>query len=775
MPTLTKDGLQRALPDTSSTYRMPGLNGAVEIIRDKYGIPHIKATTVHDAFFGQAFATAQDRLWHMDYDRRRAYGRWAEFAGKTALDGDIQMRRFQVLASVRRDYRALSGEANAMLDAYAQGVNAFIRSTKAFPAEYALVSGKPEKWQPWDCLAVFKMRHMLMGGYEEKLWRARLVNVLGPEKAAELYRGYLPGQMLIVPPGAAYDGPEADGLAEFQRLRQEVAWLSETDSGSNNWAVSGSRTASGKPLVAGDPHRGLDTPNVYYQVQMACPEFDAIGLSFPGFPGLPHFGHNASVAWCVTHAMSDYQDLYMERFDPRDPSRYQYGGRWRKAKVSHEVIKVRDGSEKAIDVAVTIHGPVIIGDPKKGNAIAFKYTATDGENRFAETILPMLKAQSADELEESQRGWVDPCNNFTFADVHGDIRYFNRGRVPIRSAANAWLPVPGWTGEHEWQSDIPFEELPRIKNPKNGYLVTANNKIVGKEFRYHLSLDYAPEYRYRRIFERLGGITKATVADMGSVHAERISMPAQSYVPLVLQSKPLDERSRKAMDYLRDWDCSMQPDAVAPTIYSVLRLKLHERLVRHLLGSLADEALGSGGRAVPGHMRQIEAMLVARAKAGDTSVLPPGKAWGDVLAEALRDGVAWLAEGLGDDMKTWTWGRVHHTRPKHTLSDAFPELAAQLDPPSVPVGGDGDTPQASFYSPKEPFVATAMSVARYVFDTGNWDNSAWAVPLGASGHPASPHYADQAETWRDVQLVPMLYSWERAREQAETTQRLEKA
>lgn len=775
MPTLTKDDLQRGLPDTASTYRLPGLNGAVEIVRDKYGIPHIKATTVHDAFFGQGFATAQDRLWHMDYDRRRAYGRWAEFAGKVALEGDILMRRFQVLASVRRDYRGLAGEAKAMLDAYAAGVNAFIRSTKAFPIEYEMVGGKPEKWQPWDCLAVFKMRHMLMGGYEEKLWRARLVNVLGPEKAAELYRGYLPGHMLIVPPGAIYDGPVADGLAEFQRLRQEVAWLSETDAGSNNWAVSGSRTASGKPLVAGDPHRGLDTPNVYYQIHVTCPEFDAIGLSFPGFPGLPHFGHNAHVAWCVTHAMSDYQDLYMERFDRHDPTRYQYKGRWRKAKVSHEVIKVRGGGEKAVDVVVTLHGPIIVGDPKKGNAIAFKYTATDGVNRFAETILPMLRARNADELEESQRGWVDPCNNFTFADVHGDIRYFNRGRVPIRSIANAWLPVPGWTGEHEWQGDIPFEELPRIKNPKNGYLVTANNKIVGKEFRYHLSLDYAPEYRYRRIYERLGRITKAAVADMASVHAERVSMPGQVYGLLLLPTRPLDERSRVALGYLREWDCSMQPDSVAPTIYSAFRVKLHERLVRHLLGPLADEALGSGGRVVPGHMRQLEAMLVAKAKAGDTSVLPQGKTWADVLAEALRDGVAWLAERLGEDVATWTWGRVHHTRPKHTLSDAFPELAPLLDPPAVPVGGDGDTPQASFYSPKEPFVATAMSVARYVFDTGDWDNSAWVVPLGASGHAGSPHYADQAETWRGVQLVPMLYSWERVREQAETIQRLEKA
>ncbi|MBM3944272.1 MAG: penicillin acylase family protein [SAR202 cluster bacterium] len=809
-PMLTKDDLRRALPDTSSTYRLPGLDGTAEIVRDGYGIPHVRAGTGHDAFFGQGFATAQDRLWHMDYDRRRAYGRWAEFAGKAAVEGDVLMRRLDIAASVRRDYRALNAEAKAMLDAYADGVNAFVKSTRVLPAEYALVGGKPERWRAWDCLAVYKMRHILMGGYEEKLWRARLVNTLGPERAASLYGGYLPGQMVIVPPGAVYDGPLADALETFRALRAEVAWLGgastpdpqprggegrglrvegRTGTESNNWAVSGSRTASGKPLVAGDPHRGLDTPNVYYQVHIACPEFDAIGLSFPGFPGLPHFGHNRYAAWCVTHAMSDYQDLYIERFragvqgsGPRvrgsgngvQSVEYEFKGRWRKARVKHETVKVRGGKDVAVDVVVTHHGPVIVGGPPDGKGIAFKYTATDGANTFAECIPPMLRATGADALEESMRGWVDPCNNFTFADVHGDIRYLNRGRVPMRSVANNWLPVPGWTGEHEWTGFIPFEELPRIKNPPNGYLVTANNKIAGKEYPHHLSWDYAPEYRYRRIYERLGRITRATVADMSSVHAERVSMPAQALVPLLLKTRPADERSRRALEHLRGWDGSMEADSVAPAVYSAFRLKLQERLARRLLGPLADEVLGSGGRAVPGHMRQLEAMFVAKAKAEDTSVLPPGTTWATVLAEALREGAAMLAEKYGEDMKGWTWGKVHYTRPRHTLSDAFPRMAALLDPPTLPMGGDGDTPQNTSFSPREPFVITATSVARYVFDTGDWERSAWVVPLGASGHAGSPHYADQARTWGGVGLVPMTYGWEKVREGAESVQRLER-
>lgn len=768
---LTEADLQRALPDMSSTYRLPGLDGSIEIVRDGYGIPHVRATTMHDVFFGQGFATTQDRLWHMDYDRRRAYGRWAEFAGKAAVEGDLLMRKMQIGASVCRDYQALNQEAKMMLDAYSSGVNAFIKSTKTLPVEYALVDGKPELWRPWDCLAVYKMRHIMMGGYEAKLWRARILNALGPERAASLFESYLPGHMVIVPPGEIYDGQLANGLATFQRLAQDVDWLSETDSGSNSWALSGSRTISGKPLVAGDPHRGLDTPNVYYQIHLKCPEFDAIGLAFPGFPGMPHFGHNSKVAWCVTHAMSDYQDLYMERFKD-EGGKYEFRGQWRRAKITPEIVKVRGAVALDMNSTETLHGPVIIGDPKEGKAISLKYTALDGPNRFSECIVPMLRTENADEMKESMREWIDPCNNFVFADVGGSISYLNRGRVPIRSEANHWLPVPGWTGEHEWQGFIPFEEVPYIQNPKDGILVTANNKIAGKEYQYHLSLDYAPEYRYRRIYDRLELINNSRVEDMQDIHAERMSIPAATLIPLLLKVVPLDKQSKRAMEHLKSWDFSMESDAVAPTVYSAFRLKLTEKLIRHLVGSPAEDLLGAEA-FLSGNMHQLEAAFVAKANGDDTSLLPQGKSWMELMAEALKEGVGMLTSRFGEEMESWTWGRVHYTRPRHTLSEAFPEISALIDPQPVAVGGDGDTPQAASFSREDLFVLTSTSVARYVFDTNDWEKSVWIVPLGASGHPGSPHYSDQTQFWQNVDCIPMTYDWNKIRKQAVSTQRLD--
>ena len=769
---LTKEDLVAALPDTSTPHRLEGLDATVEIYRDSYGIPHVKAQTAHDAFLGQGFATAQDRLWHMEQDRRTAYGTLAELVGKVAVDQDVKMRRFQLRRSVQADYEALNAETRAMLDAYSAGVNAWIGRAESQPAEYALVEAGPEPWIPWDCLAVFKARHILMGVYEGKLWRARLVNRFGAERTAQMYPGHGQGHLLIVPPGAEYGGDIGDALEHLAAGAEYNAGLASADSGSNNWVLDGSRTATGRPLLAGDPHRPLDTPNVYHQNHMACPDFDAMGLSFPGCPGFPHFGHNARVAWCVTHAQADYQDLYIERFNEASPPLYESEGRWEKAEVRHELIDVKGDTPVEMDVTVTRHGPVIVGEPGSGRAIAFKYTGTAGPNPTVQCLPRMLQASSVDEIDEAMRDWVDPCNNFLFADVHGDVGYLARGMLPIRPPANAWLPVPGWNGRYEWMGFVPFEELPRMRNPESGYIVTANNKIAAEDFPHYIGLHFAPDSRARRITERLLRLDKVTVEDMAAIHAEMVSIPARSYLRLLLQVRPLDDYSALALRRLREWDGSMDKKEVAPIIYSAFRTRLDLALLRHSLGPLTDEALTTTGRGAPVQVRLLRFHFMEAAERGDTSVLPPGGDWKTLAAGALSEGVAQLRERLGDAIESWEWGAVHFTRPQHPLSPLFPEAAPLLDPPSVPMGGDGDTPHQANFRLSDPFDVAELSVARYVFDTSDWDKSAWVIPLGSSGHPGSPHYADQTPIWADVKLIPMLYDWDMIAAEAESRQEL---
>jgi penicillin G amidase len=771
---LSVDDFRAAVPDLSGTRRLSGLEHPAQVYRDRLGIPHVRAQSVQDAFFAQGFVHAQDRFWQMDFDRHRAYGRAAEYLGASAVPQDTLLRRLRLQASARADYHTVNPETRAMLDAYAAGVNAFLHATTRLPIEYQLLDITPEPWQPWDACAVFKVRHVFTGGvWQGKLWRARLLRHLGSELTAKLYADDSSSQPLIIPPGADYHGPALSGLDVLRPAKALFDTVADLDGGSNSWVLDGHRTASGSPLLAGDPHRALDTPNVFYQNHLACPDFDAIGLSFPGVPGFPHFGHNRAVAWCVTTAMADYQDLYIERFHPNNPQLYEFKGQWLQVQQQREVLLVRGGQPVEVETRVTQHGPIIVGDPAHGYALAWRYTATMAPNATFDSLLPMLRATGADEFEAALRPWVDPCNNILFADVHGHIGYRTRGQVPIRSRANAWLPVPGWTGEHEWQGGIPFEAMPCLRNPEAGVIVTANNRIVDDTYPHYLAMRYEPGFRARRIRDRLLPLTQASGTDMAGMQADRVSISAQAFVAMLGRVTLTDALVAQAKSCLQEWDGTMAPDSVAATVYAVGREQLMRLVMEPLLGPLAREALGGGlyGTLMP--LSQLRARLLTMMQADDRTLLPPGEQWDSLLTTALARTVWWLQQELGDDPQRWQWARLHRTIPRHPLVAVFPELADRLNPPSVATGGDGDTVQAASIGAGTGYTVGSSSVTRLVFDLSDWQHSAWVVPLGASGHPGSPHYADQAATWAAVQLYPMLYDWTQIGAEAETQQRLE--
>lgn len=769
--TFSLHDLRAAVPDLSGTLRLQGLQRPVDVLRDAWGIPHIRAQTVHDVFFAQGVVHAQDRLWQMDYDRHRAYGRAAEFVGAGALPQDRLLRRLRLEASARADYAAVNAETRAMLEAYAAGVNAFLQNAAPLPIEYQWLAMAPEPWRPWDACAIFKVRHVSTGGvWQAKLWRARLLRHLGPELTATLYGSDPSDQPLIMPPDGEDGGVTWSALEELAMAAGAMTHIPELEGGSNNWLVAGSRTTTGAPLLAGDPHRSLEVPNVYYQNHLACPAFDAIGLSFPGVPGLPLFGHNHAVAWCVTTAMADFQDLYLERFHPDNPQLYEFQGQWRQAERTHEVMHVRQGPAVAIDVTVTQHGPIILGAPEQGYGLALRYTATTAPNATFDAFLPMLQAASAHAFEAAMRSWIDPCNNLLFADIRGHIGYRLRGQVPIRPRANAWLPVPGWTGEHEWQGVIPFEAMPQLHDPELGFMVTANNRIVDDTYPYYLALHYEPGFRARRIRERLRSLHKVGMADMLALQADRTSTPAQTFAAMLARVTPADALSAAAQTYLPAWDGLMAPESVAATLYAVCREEMLRRVMVPLLGPWARQALGGGPYGVLMPISQLRARLLAMMAADDRSLLPAGTDWQAVLSQALSETVAWLRNQLGDDLTQWQWGRVHRTSIQHPLA-AVSELAACFNPPPLPMGGDGDTVQAS--SLTASYTVGSTAVARLLFEVRDWRQSAWIVPLGASGHPGSPHYADQTALWSTGRLAPMLYDWAEIGASATTQQRME--
>ncbi len=774
---ITPADLQAALPDVTSTLHLPGLQQPVDICRDQWGIPHLRAENEHDLFFAQGLVTAQDRLWQMDADRHRALGRWAEWVGPGGVAEDRLLRTLRLERAAKADLAVTSPAALAMVQAYTAGVNAFMATTQALPIEYTLLDTTLEPWEAWHCLAVYKIRHMLMGTYEIKLWRARLAVGLGPEQAAALFHEAPKGTLLTLPPGETYDGPDLDCLDELAAVAAQLNWLRETDGGSNAWVLGGARTASGLPLVAGDSHRALDTPNVYYQIHMACPTFRVSGYAVPGVPGAPHFSHTAYVAWGMTHGYGDHQDLFIERFhNEAGRLMYNYKDAWLPAEVTHEKLLVRGAAPVELDVVATRHGPIIAGKPQNGTGLALHHTGTNSGTPWLDSVYQLLTARSADALEEAMRAWTEPVNNVVYADVHGAYGYRYRGRLPLRPLANGWVPVPGWSGTHEWTGEIPFADMPQTRHPAAGYVVTCNQRVTSAEYPYYINTHFLAEYRAERVTARVQVLQghKATVADMAAIHAECVSIPAQVFLKVLAQVQPTDPQIDAARDLLLAWDGSMDRTSVAATIYSTAKVYWFGDVLQQALGRFTADALGASGtgRGPSTHAGQLYAQAVRAMAVGDVTPLPPGQTWPSLIASALRRAVAELRQRLGEDTAAWTWGALHRTRPRHPLSRVFPALAPLLDPPSLPVGGDGDTPRQGAAVGPERFVVTMLSVNRYIHDPADWRRSRWIVPLGASGHPGSPHFADQATLWAEVETIPQWWDWEDIMAAAETRQRL---
>ena len=748
--------------NTFANFSIKGLDESVNIYRDFYGIPHVLAKTINDAFWGQGFVTAQDRLWHMDLDRKSAYGKSAEYLGLKAIEKDKLMRKFGIQDAVKKEYSSLNAKTKLMLESYSEGVNAFIIKSEVLPVEYQIIQEKPDTWTPLDCLAVFKGRHIMMGAFESKLWRARLLEVLGPEKTNVLFPEHgLGNRQIIESTETRYT---SDNKLEIliEASKNLTSWSSELDAGSNNWVLTGAKTKSGKPLLAGDPHRALDTPNVYYQNHIACDQFDVIGLSFPGCPGFPHFGHNKKVAWCVTHAQADYQDIYLERMRLNDSSgRYQYrsNGQWIDLEIKEEEIKVKNTSPIFIKTMKTDNGPIIIDDIENGNGFSFKYSGLTGVNHTIQSICGMLFSNSIKELDDSMDDWISPCQNFLFADVNGDVGYLMRGKMPKRKMENAWVPVPGWNDEFEWNGYIPFDKMPRKRNPVEGYIATANNRIVGKDHPFYVGLFFSSDHRINRIINRIESLKDASIEDMADIHTDIVSIPSADCIDMISMIETRDELQIKAKGIVTDWNRLMAGEAVGASIYSAFRLKFNINIVKLLFGKLSDEALDANGRGAPFHIRLLTDWIIRNRKESEVEELIGFVEMQDIVHSSFVEGLEYLKNLMGTDVETWQWARIHKTSHRHELSAEYPDQRWLLDPLSVAMSGDGDTPLSASYSLSGPFTVTGASVARYIFDLADWDNSKWITPLGSSGNPLSAHYLDQNPIWAKNKMIGMQYSW----------------
>jgi penicillin amidase len=730
------------------------LGGGVTITRDEFGVPHVRGETAAGAWFGMGYACARDRMFQMDYDRRRACGRWAEIAGAPAVGADVLARRLSLAAGARRDVAAMSPALAAAFEAYAGGVNqALADGALPLPGRYRV-----EPWEPWHSVAAYKVRHVFMGQWQLKLTQAVLFARIGPEAFGRLATRPPLGSPLTVPPDGRVSALMDDALAE---VTGHLGFLAEAEPGSNAWAVSGRRTAHGGAVLCNDSHRALDTPNVYWQCRVSCPDFDVAGATFPGLPGFPHFGFNGSVAWAITHADADNQDLYVERFEG---SRYLTENGWREAAVRTELVSVRGGEPVAAPVWETRHGPVVHGDPLTGIAVALKYTGTYRPNRGFECMLPMLTARDVTALAGAQDGWVDPVNNLVCADTGGKIAYQCRGELPVRSsAAHRRLPVPGWDGSCEWTGTVPFGDLPRTIDPDAGFVMTANHAIVDGDEPY-ISYTFAQPFRAERLRSALSGPAALSVADLEGLQADTVSWAALAWTRLLGGLGPLDGDSERARAMLAGWDGDLAVGSGPALLFGCFQRALADALYRPLLGSASWEWVASGVLAPT-------ISMVRRWLAGDTWELlggpvrnPSDGSRGQRVLAAVPGALAaaWSAavDQGGTDPALWRWGDVHQAVRVHPLAGT-PEDAGTPDRAGalagVPMGGDADTVQAAGYGWRlgSPFTVTSLSVYRQVVDLADPGTASFVIPGGSSGDPGSPHFADQLAEWVRHRRIPM--------------------
>jgi penicillin amidase len=735
---------------------------SIDIYRDAWGIPHIKTRTRDAAFAALGFAHARDRLWQMEALLRRGTGRYAEWLSEAAVKADILARQVDTTGASQRDFAALGEEARAMLESYARGVNAFI-ATGYRPVEYRLLGAAPATWLPWHSIAVMRQIGFLMGSVWWKLWRAAALPIVGVEGITKLRFEDGGSELLCLPPGAE-KGPYRAALDDLQAgaaALLEVAAPDVVGGGSNNWALGPGRTATGRPIVAGDPHRVLEMPNMYAQMHLACDEFDIIGLTVPGVPGFPHFAHNGHVAWCVTHAFVDIHDLYVERFSD-DGKTYLFKDEWLPVRRRREEIAVRDRPSIAVEVVETAHGPIIVDAPGKTWGLALRSMQFTELDRSFDALIPMMRARTVETLYEATREWGLIDHNLVAADVAGKIGYRVRAKIPRRPRSNGWLPVPGWSGEHEWDGLIEWSRMPAEIDPQAGVIVTANNRVA-EDGEDYLCTDSMPPHRARRIWRRLEALAAATIDDMAAVHRDVETAPgAELRERLRAAPEPANPEAAALRRLILAWDGRMEPSSKGATAYNTVRLAL-TRLVCARSG-LAATAQSPYGRVSPGLVPENQLWwAVPGLLRNDDTALLNGATWENLLHEALTQAAASPPKA---------WGEVHLPRLTHPLSMLFPSEAEALDLVSAPVGGDNDTVFATGCAASVGARAVYGSLSRYAFDVGAWENCRWIVFHGASGEPGSLWRMNQNAAWAAGEMVPMLYDWNAIAADAVSRQRL---
>jgi len=812
--------LRRSLPQIDGAIRVAGVSAPIEIVRDADAIPHVFAANKADALFGLGYLHAQDRLWQLELQRRIGFGRLSEVLGEAALPQDRFLRTVGFGRAARSAWEATAPWARQQIEWYVAGVNAFIAAHHGagLPPEFTLLGFEPEPFTGADVLVWVKMMAWdLSANYSFELLRHDLQNAVGGERLAQLMPPY-PAEGLSITDvsplmGSGEPGGSggAAGLASAQHgpftsvtsatrqacracptrpayLDALVRALSSGDTtvrdlllggarteaiGSNNWVVDGTLTASGKPLLANDPHLGARVPSTWYLAHVSGGDFEIAGATLPGAPAVA-LGRNRFIAWGATNVAADVEDLYRERLDA-DGARAEFRGAQEPMTVVPETIGVKGRAPVRVDVRVTRHGPLISDALNANNEasrepgpkappvepLAFRWTALDREDTTVASFLRLNEARNWTEFTAALHDFVAPSQNFVYADVDGHIGYYAPGKVPIRASGDGSIPADGWSGASEWTGWIPFDDLPHLYDPPSHAIVTANHRPEPASYRYHLGLEWPEPYRAQRVIDllhsaRAHGDRGLTPDDFARMQADTLSLHAKTLLPLlVAHAQPATPADRDALDLLRRWTFDARGDSAAAAIFSAWFQHLAPALVADDLGELLVDRYKDRYSFVT---RFVVHTLTANDAAWcDDRRTPEIETCDDIVTLALRQGVADLERRLGSDMARWRWDAVHHAVFPHQGLDAVAALRPLLSR-SVPNGGDWSTVNVGPVDALHPYEQHNVAGYREVIDLSPANDSRFLDAVGESGHFLSPHYADFQRDWHDVRHRKMRMS-----------------
>ncbi len=818
---LPKTVAPKSFPQVDGEIKLEGLDGPVDIYRDKMGIPHIYASTSHDLFFAQGYVHAQDRFWQMDAWRHIGSGTLSEMFGKGQVETDTFLRTLGWRLTAEQEYAGLDPVSKSIIDSYTAGVNAYLsdHDTTALSLEYAVLGllspdYRIEKWTPVNSLTWGKaMAWDLRGNMGEEIERAVLLKAFTPEQVAELYPTYPEDHPVIVNEmgGSALNvqsqtsqvvsNLELSAL-DFKPLADRLALLDEAlgpagdGMGSNSWAVSGTRTSTGMPLLANDPHLSIQMPSIWYQAHLECKPvteecpYNVAGFTFAGVPGVI-IGHNDRVAWGFTNVEPDVMDLYIERLNPDNPNQYEVNGEWVDFETRTETIQVVGGEPVNLTVRLTRHGPVIsesYGPLKDENSdndpefvpfkeragvelpeqyvIALKWTALAPSTPF-QAIWGFNRAQNWEDFRAAARNFHVPAQNLIYADVDGNIGYQMPGDIPMRANGDGSLPVPGWTDEYEWTGFIPFEDLPYTFNPPEGYIVTANNRCQPWDYPYLITRDWDYGFRAQRIVDMIEHAPgKIDIAYIQQMQGDSFDANGPAFVPLLTQ---MDYRAGTpnqaiALDLLAKWDYQDRSDSSAAAVFNAFW--------RHLLQNTFDDDMPAESYFPDGGSRWNEIMRK----------LDEGSAWwddktttdiketrDDILRKSFEQGVAELEEIFGKDPAKWNWGEMHASTFRNgTLGESgvAPIEALFNRGPFATSGGEAIV-NATGWSIKDGYETNWLPSMRMIVDLGNLNNSVTVHTTGQSGHAYHPHYDDMSSMWANIEYYSMLWDEQAVTSQAE--------